>query len=176
MLNRHSVDADPMADAILVTERKTTAEDSEAISAEEAQIFQTLSRKRDVAPVAHMPKALASNPKSRSLRRILTREQGRALELIGHAVDYLNDCYLYEGDDSEIINIGGSSSEAIQILVSMRWQVLQSVPARESKSQRLWNVFFHRRTNNRPGVIFQRTADHGSQAKPGPVLPLTSSR
>ena len=57
--------------------------------------------------------------------------------MIGHAVDYLNDCYLYEGDDDELINIGGSASEAIQILVSLRWQILQSAPIREPRTRAL---------------------------------------
>jgi hypothetical protein len=176
MLNRHSVDANPMADADHVSERDDPAEVRKETYAEHVQLFQTLSRKRDVAPVAYMPKAYESKLGSRSMRRILTREQGRALEMIGHAVDYLNDCYLYEGEDSELINIGGSSSEAIQILVSLRWQILQSASLREPRTRRLWNALFHRRTSDRPGVVFQRASDHGSQAKPVSVLPLSSSR
>jgi hypothetical protein len=176
MLNRNSVDANPMADADQVSQRQNSAAAQIEITPDEVQLFRTLSRKRDVAPIAYMPRALAANPRSRSLRRMLTREQGRALEMIGHAVDYLNDCYLYEGDEDELINIGGSSSEAIQILVSLRWQILQSAPIREPRTRRLWNALFHRHSSERPGVVFHRSNEHGPQSKPVSVLPLSSSR
>ncbi|MFZ0519149.1 MAG: hypothetical protein WCD77_05445 [Acidobacteriaceae bacterium] len=176
MLNHNSVDAVPMADADHVSERQHPAETETDISPEEVQLFKTLSRKRDVAPIAYMPRALAASARSRNLRRVLTREQGRALEMIGHAVDYLNDCYLFEGDDDELINIGGSGSQAIQILISLRSQILQSAPTREPRTLRLWNALFHRHTSERPGVVFHRSSDHGSQNKPVSVLPLSSSR
>jgi hypothetical protein len=177
MLTHHSVEANPRADANHVSERaKKTATVATETNLDEIQLFQTLSRKRDVAPIAYMPKALAANPKARNLRRILTREQGRALEMIGHAVDYLNDCYLYEGDDDQLINIGGSSSEAIQILVSLRWQILQSAPIREPRTLRLWNALFNRHPEGRSDVVFHRVGDAEAQTKPVSVLPLSSSR
>ncbi|HZC44019.1 MAG TPA: hypothetical protein VE195_07580 [Acidobacteriaceae bacterium] len=176
MLDHNSVEANPMADADRVSERQHPAEAQTQIDSNEVKLFQTLSRKRDVAPIAYMPMALAANPKARRLRRILSREQGRALEMIGHAVDYLNDSCLFEGDDQELINIGGTSSEAIQILVSSRRQILQCAPIREPRSARLWNALFHRRNVGRPGVAFHRASDRGSQTKPGSVLPLSSSR
>ena len=172
MLKHHSVEANPKADAIPVSVKESTTE----LSPDEVQVFKMLSRKRDVAPIAYMPKALAANPKARNLRRILTREQGRALEMIGHAVDYLNDCYLYEGEDDELINIGGSCSQAIQILISLRWQILQSAPIREPRAMRLWNALFHRRASDRPGVAFHRTGDRPAPSNPPSVLPLSSSR
>jgi hypothetical protein len=176
MLNRNSVEADPMADANHVSMKENTAEVRPETNSNENQLFETLSRKRDVAPIAYMPKALAANARSRNLRRILTREQGRALEMIGHAVDYLNDCYLYEGDDDELINIGGSSSEAIQILVSLRWQILESAPVRDPRTLRLWNALFSRHSQERPGVAFHRAGEPATQPKPPSVLPLSSSR
>ncbi|MES2220036.1 MAG: hypothetical protein V4587_03610 [Acidobacteriota bacterium] len=176
MSNHRSVEANPMADADCVSERQIPAEDQMEISSEETQLFRTLPHQRDVAPVAYMPRALAVNPRVRSLRRLLTREQGRALEMIGHAVDYLNDRYLYEGEDEELINIGGPSSEAVQILASLRWQILQSAPVREPRTARVWNALFHRYRAQRPGVVFHRTNEHGSQSKPSSVLPLSSSR
>jgi hypothetical protein len=176
MLNYNSVAANPMADADHVSERQNPAETQADMNPEELQLFQTLSRKRDVAPIAYMPKALAVFHRSRNLRRILTREQGQALEMIGHAVDYLNDCYIYQGEDNELINTGGSCSQAIQILISLRWQILQSAPIREPRTMRLWNALFHRRTSDRPGVAFHRAGDHPTPSKPPSVLPLSSSR
>lgn len=162
MVNSNSVEANPMADASRVADRPNSAEIRAEIHADEAQVFRTLSRKRDIAPIAYMPNTLAANLKASGLRRMLTREQGRALETIGHAVDYLNDCYLFEGDDSERINIGGSSTEAIRILGSLRWQILQSAPLREPRTLRLWNALFRRRPRQRTGVAFRRAGDHGS--------------
>lgn len=176
MTTHPSVKTDPMADADHTSKRKNTAEIRIETNSNEPQLFETLSRKGDVAPIAYMPTALAANPRSRNLRRLLTREQGLALEMIGHAVDYLNDCYLYDGDDDELINIGGSSNEAIQILVSLRWQILQSAPVREPRTLRLWNALFNRRSQNRPGVAFHRAGGPTSQSKPASVLPLSSSR
>ena len=176
MLNHHSVEANPMADADHISETENSAEIQTEIHPDEVQLFRTLSRKRDVAPIAYMPTALAANPRARNLRRILTREQGRALEMIGHAVDYLNDGYLFEGEDDELINIGGSSNQAIQILGSLRWQILQSAPIREPRARLLWNALFHRNNTERTAVVFRRVEDCGSQAKSVSVLPLSSSR
>ena len=143
---------------------------------EEDRLFRTLSTVRDVAPIVYLPPPLAENSKPYNLRRILTREQGRALEAIGHAVDYLNDCYLYEGDEAEFINVGGSSSEAIQILVSLRGQILQSAPVREPRILHFWNILFHRHTDRRPEGVFHRAGDRTPQSKSVTVLPLSSSR
>jgi hypothetical protein len=176
MLTHHSVEANPMADADHISERQNSAEIQTEIHPDEVQLFQTLSRNRDVAPIAYMPRALAVNPKARNLRRILTREQGRALEMIGHAVDYLNDGYLFEGEDDELINIGGAANQAIQILASLRWQILQSAPIRESRARLLWKALFCRHNTERPGVVFRRAGDRGSQGKSASVLPLSSSR
>jgi hypothetical protein len=176
MLNHNSVEANTVADANQISDGKSRADAQTEIHAEEGQLFRTLFRKRDVAPVAYMPRALATNPKARGLRRILTREQGRALEIIGHAVDYLNDCYLFEGADDELINVGGCSSDAIQIMVAARWQILESAPVRESRGLRLWNALLHRHRSERPGVVFRRAGDAGSQGKSASVLPLSSSR
>lgn len=171
-----SVKTDPIADADHTSKRKNTAEIRMQTNSNEPQLFETLSQKGDVAPIAYMPTELAANPKARNMRRILTREQGRALEMIGHAVDYLNDCYLHEGDEDELISIGGFSSEAIRILVSLRWQILQSAPVREPRTLRLWNALFNRRSQNRPGVAFHRAGDPTSRSKPASVLPLSSAR
>jgi hypothetical protein len=191
MATHPSVEANLMADAKCVLEMERLAEVStaadraasdraEANPAEanpaEDQLFRSGPGARDVAPIAYLPPVLAETSNTRNLRRILTREQGRALEAIGHAVDYLNDCYLYEGDEHELINVGGSCSEAIQILASMRWQILQSAPTQEPKTLRFWNALFHRNSNRNRNREAHRAGDRGSQSKPASVLPLSSSR
>ncbi len=96
----------------------------------------------------------------RKLHRKMTREQGCALEMIGHAVDYLNDGYLQEGAEDEIIDFSGPSMEAIQILIFSQREVLRSLPLTEPLSLRLWNMLLRRK----------------SQFESSAVIPLSSSR
>jgi hypothetical protein len=81
--------------------------------------------------------------KQRRLRRTINREQGRALEMIGHAADYLTDSCLYEGKDDQIIDFR-STSDALQILTSMRSQIMESLPLSEPFFSRVWNHFVRR--------------------------------
>ncbi len=76
-------------------------------------------------------------------QRMLNRDQGRALELIGHGVDYLLDSYVHEGADDELIDAGIFSSDAIQILVSMRRHILLSTNAPESERQGVCTISSH---------------------------------
>ena len=176
MATHPSVEANPKANRNCIAEPDRTAKAATAAGPDEEPLFQTLSTGRDLAPIAYIPAPLAENPKPHNLRRILTREQGRALELIGHAVDYLNDCYLYEGDQDELISIGGPSTQAVQILVAARSKILQSASVREPRRLRLWDRLFHRSSERRHGVEFHRKDDRASQSKPVAVLPLSSSR
>ena len=64
----------------------------------------------------------------RGRRRIINREQGRALEMIGHAVDYLTDCYLWAEPDNHIIDFRCPAMEAVHILTRMKLQILNSLP------------------------------------------------
>ncbi len=97
---------------------------------------------------------------NRRLRRIITREQGCALETIGHAVDHLNDCYLQQGSDDEILDFGGPAMEAVQILIALQRQMLRSLPVKESFIVRVKNTLLHRRP----------------VTKTSAVVPLSSSR
>ncbi|MGC1782502.1 MAG: hypothetical protein WA708_08300 [Acidobacteriaceae bacterium] len=89
--------------------------------------------------------AVAAPAARRPMRRILTREQGRALETIGHAVDYLNDCHLYDGGDEEILNAAGPFTEALQVLIAARQEILWSLPVAEPWTLRVWNSVFRRK-------------------------------
>jgi hypothetical protein len=75
---------------------------------------------------------------------MLTRKQGRALELIGHGVEYLVDNYVHEGADDELIDLGVFSKDAIQILVSMRLQILLSAHVPASEGQKTCTAVTHR--------------------------------
>lgn len=150
MATHPNIKTDPTADGIY-----RVADDQDAP-------FRTVSKGRDLAPVAYMPPALATISKRQRLRRILTREQGCALETIGHAVDYLNDCYLHEGDDSEQINLGARPNDAIQILVAARQQIFMSAPVRETGLLRMWNAIFHRGPGTGPNSGPARQSDRTS--------------
>ncbi len=86
----------------------------------------------------------AERPARIHSRRMLTRKQGRALELIGHGVDYLVDNYVHEGADDELIDVGVFSKDAIQILVSMRLQILLSAHVPASEGQKTCTAVTHR--------------------------------
>jgi hypothetical protein len=73
------------------------------------------------------------------LRRRISREQGCALETIGHAVDYLNDSYLNEGPDDEILSFSAPPLEAARILVAAQCRLLAAMPLVEPLSKRIWN-------------------------------------
>lgn len=163
MATHLSVQSDPTSEAIEISETDRG----------EVQLFRIVSKGRDVVPVAYMPPPLAESSKAHNLRRVLTREQGRALEMIGHAVDYLNDCYLYEGDEHELINTGGSCSQAMAILIAARGQILQAAPLQEPRMYRLWKSLFHRNCERRSGIEFHRRGERTPQSKPTGVLPLS---
>lgn len=93
----------------------------------------------------HTPRLPGPSPASGRMRRKITREQGCALEVIGHAVDYLNDSYLYEGADDEIIDFSGPSMDAVRILIAAQRQILSSLPLVEPLPLRFWNTLLRRK-------------------------------
>lgn len=103
---------------------------------------------------------LDSSAATHGMRRIMTREQGCAIEMIGHAIDYLNDCYINEGDDDEILDFNSQSMDAVRILISAQRQILRSLPLTEPLSVRIWNTLRRRK----------------SQMKSSAVVRLSSSR
>ena len=106
-----------------------------------------LSQRNSASPDA------ARNQATRRGRRSITREHGRALEMIGHAVDYLNDSFLNEGDDDEIINAAGPYTDALQILISAHSELLWSLPVSETLTTRLLNFMFRRKPRLESGPV-----------------------
>lgn len=105
-----------------------------------------MQRPSESAPVPiHRAASGTEMPAARRMRRIITREQGRALETIGHAVDYLNDCYLYDGAEEEILNVAGPFTEALQVLIAAHQEILLSLPVAEPWTLRVWNALFRRK-------------------------------
>jgi hypothetical protein len=117
--------------------------------------------KADLKPGPHAQASRSADMHAaynRGMRRTITREQGVALEMLGHAVDYLNDSYLQEGPDGDFLDFGAPEIIAAQILASAQRQILHSLPLTEPFALRFWNALLRRK----------------SQLKSSPVLPLSS--
>lgn len=74
---------------------------------------------------------------ARGLRRSITREQGCALEMVSHAVDYLYCSYLYDGPEDEILDAQAPAIEAARILAAAQQCMLASLPLVEPLGVRL---------------------------------------
>lgn len=83
----------------------------------------------------------------------MTRETGRALEAIGHAVDYLNDCNVHEGDDAAFVNDSGHAAAAIQILIAARQKLFHSLPLVEPWHRRALNTLLRRKARFESGPV-----------------------
>jgi hypothetical protein len=74
------------------------------------------------------------------VRRRLSPESGRALERLGHAIEYLTDEFVHDGCDG---GFEGPRIDAIQLLMSLNRQVYGGCPIVPTLSQRVAH-FFHR--------------------------------
>lgn len=83
----------------------------------------------------------ASSPSARRRRRV-SPEAGHALEILGHAIEYLTD---------EFVHAGGSLSghnaqlEAVQLLMAVNRQIYFDCPEVRTLSDR-WRAMLHMRT------------------------------
>ena len=67
-------------------------------------------------------------------RRYITPESGRALELLGHAIEYLTDELIHEG---KRVTAHNPQVEAIQLLMALNRQVYFDCPVIPTPTQRL---------------------------------------
>lgn len=74
------------------------------------------------------------------VRRRMTPEGGRALERLGHAIEYLTDEFVHDGCEG---GLNGPRVDAIQLLMSLNRQVYGEFPIVPTLSQR-FAAFFHR--------------------------------
>ncbi len=74
-------------------------------------------------------------------RRRISREQGRALESLGHAADYLLDSYVQIGPDEEILHSLSAEMEAIHLLVQARNRVLEALEIVQPAPRRFLDLF-----------------------------------
>jgi hypothetical protein len=88
--------------------------------------------------------AMATGTGSRSLRRRTTPEVGFALEILGHAIEYLADEYVHEAGLLPSIHSGDPRVEAIQMLMAANRQVYFACPLVPSLYQRVVGRLFGR--------------------------------
>jgi hypothetical protein len=79
---------------------------------------------------------------SRSVRRRTTPEAGFALEILGHAIEYLADEYVHEAGLLPSIHHGDPRVEAIQLLMAANRQVYYACPVVPSLYQRVVHRLF----------------------------------
>jgi hypothetical protein len=84
------------------------------------------------APVA----SLASVRSNR--RRHITPQAGHALEILGHAIEYLTDEFVHQRGE---ISAHNGTLEAVQLLMSLNRQVYFDCPVAPTISERLRSVF-----------------------------------
>jgi hypothetical protein len=72
-------------------------------------------------------------------RRQITAEAGRALELLGHAIEYLSDELVHEGKS---VSAHDPQVQAIQILMAINRQVYYACPTVPTLTERI-RAFLH---------------------------------
>lgn len=86
--------------------------------------------------------AFAARRHRRRVRgRHISREAGRGLEILGHAIDYLLDEYLRRGGLFEMAN---TDLEAVEILTALNREIYLTCPESRTFAER-WAEFWERR-------------------------------
>jgi predicted component of type VI protein secretion system len=75
---------------------------------------------------------------SRQGKRPLTRDAGRALQLLGHAIEYLTDEYIHE---TSRLCASDPQVEAIQLLMRLNRQVYYECPVVPTVAERVASFF-----------------------------------
>ena len=89
---------------------------------------------------APIPVSLA-NP-GRARRRRISPEAGRALEILGHSIEYLTDEFVHAGGSLSAHN---AQVEAVQLLMGINRQIYFACPEVPSLGER-WRAMVHLRT------------------------------
>jgi hypothetical protein len=86
---------------------------------------------------ATAPAAAAVRPRFR--RRCITPQAGRALEILGHAIEYLTDEFVHRGGSFSARN---DQLEAVQLLMALNRQVYYECPEAPTLGER-WRALLH---------------------------------
>ncbi len=76
---------------------------------------------------------------ARNQRHYITAEAGRALEILGHAIEYLADEFAHDGKTP---NSHDPQVEAIQLLMGLNRQIYYECPVVSTLTERV-RAFFH---------------------------------
>jgi hypothetical protein len=76
-------------------------------------------------PVPASARAVTASSVLRKRRRRITPQAGRALEILGHAIEYLTDEFVFRGGSFSASN---SQLEAVQLLMAINRQIYFECP------------------------------------------------
>jgi hypothetical protein len=79
---------------------------------------------------------------AKKVRRRISPQAGRALEILGHAIEYLSDEFVHEGG---VFSASDPRLEAIQLLMRVNRQIYLGCPAVPTLAER-WQIFLRART------------------------------
>lgn len=85
---------------------------------------------------------IATARRSRLRRRRISPEAGRALEILGHAIEYLSDEFVH-GEGS--FSAHNAQVEAVQLLMGINRQIYFACPEAPTLGER-WRALLHLRT------------------------------
>ena len=88
---------------------------------------------------AAIPDSVANQ--GRSHRRRIAPEAGRALEILGHAIEYLSDEFVHAGGSLSAHN---AQVEAVQVLMALNRQIYLACPEIPTMGER-WRALLHLR-------------------------------
>jgi hypothetical protein len=83
-------------------------------------------------------------PNTKGWSRRIPPTEGRALEVLGHAIEYLADEFVYHSGSLSSLNSNDPQVQAIQMLKAANRQVYFSCPVVPPVGVRLMNLLFHR--------------------------------
>ncbi len=100
-------------------------------------------------PVSLQARSVPSPQVQQHRRRRIGYEAGRALEILGHAIEYLADEIVH---DSATHSIRNAQVEAVQLLMDMNRNVYFECPEAPTLADR-WQSFLHSHNLTRPSAI-----------------------
>jgi len=84
-------------------------------------------------PIPATPQAACAAPGSSRRQRRIPPQAGRALEILGHAIEYLTDEFVHEGGT---LTAGNERVKAVQLLMALNRQVYFECPVTPSFGER----------------------------------------
>lgn len=108
------------------------------------QSIATPSRRITLNTTAQLPAAIAPQ---RSVRRSITPQAGHALEILGHAIEYLTDEYVH---DRGFLNPDDERMETVQLLMQLNRRVYSECPVLPTFSERCRSLMYRVLRHNMP--------------------------